>query len=323
MRLIYAIFAACARCQGRGKTCAYGRESPSVGQHLATHPSPIRSHVSPPISPRAARAHALKVGINSTSTIQTPPGSGESSIPEPLDKIQDPNLSQDETYYTAHGRFASEVIATINVRVGITPAATSNLVPFVDAPLFGEIDLDPPCILLGLPMELPPRARADKLVAIYWQHIDSVEPILDQERFFRSYEALYTSTDAFHHIDGEIWLSIINLVFALAVQRNESTSLKNRYEEATSYFQRAWTVLRPETILWKPGSIELVQCLMLMNRYLHCTNNQHKTWITAGLAIRIAQSMCLHLPQGSLAKDTSSERRLKQRVWVSCVSLDR
>lgn len=294
-----------------------------MGQRLATHPSSIRSHVSLPISPPAARAHPLEVELHSKSTIQTPPGSGESSISEPLDKSQDPNPSQDQTYYTAHGRFASEVIATINVRAGMTPAATSNLVPFVDAPLFGEIDLDSPYIPLGSPMELPPRVHADKLVAIYWQHIDSVEPILDRERFFRSYETLYASADAFRHTDGEIWLSVVNIVFALAAQRNESTPLKRRHEEATSYFQRAWMVLRPETILWKPGSIELVQCLMLMNRYLHCTNNQHKTWMTAGLAIRIAQSMCFHLPQGSLAKDSSNETRLKQRVWLSCVALDR
>ncbi|KAJ8104412.1 hypothetical protein POJ06DRAFT_244461 [Lipomyces tetrasporus] len=62
---------------------------------------------------------------------------------------------------------------------------------------------------------------------------------------------------------------------------------------------------------------------MLMNRYLHCTNNQQKTWMTAGLAMRIAQSMCGHLPEASSAKDSGDDRRLKRKVWASCVALDR
>ncbi|CRG86535.1 putative transcriptional regulatory protein C757,04 [Talaromyces islandicus] len=285
----------------------------------------MRSHVSLPISSPAARANLLEgeLELTSSSTIETTPGNGESSISETLGKSEDPNPGQDQAYYAAHGRFTSEVIATIDVRAGMTPPTTSNLVPFVDAPLFGEIDLESPHGTLRSPMELPPRTYADRLVAIYWQHLEPVETILDRERFFRSYEALYTSSSALPHTDYEVWLSILNIVFALAVQRHESTPQKKREEEANNYFQRAWAVLRPEIILWKPGSIELVQCLMLMNRFLHCTNNQHKTWVTAGLAIRIAQSMCFQLPEGSLAKDSLNDRRLRQRVWVSCVALDR
>lgn len=39
--------------------------------------------------------------------------------------------------------------------------------------------------------------------------------------------------------------------------------------------------------------------------------------------MRIAQSMCCHLPEGSPAKDCCNERQLKQQVWASCVALDR
>lgn len=197
--------------------------------------------------------------------------------------------------------------------------------PFVDAPLFGEIDLHSPDSVAHFAAELPPREYADSLVDIYWQHVDPVEPILDRERFFRGYEASYSRPGAWLHADPDVWLSIFNVVFALAVQIQEYIPQQKRDEEANRYFQRAWALLRPETILWKPGSIELVQCLMLMNRYLHCTNNQHKTWMTAGLAVRIAQSICCHLPEASstTAKDSCNDRQLKQRVWASCVALDR
>ncbi|KAH8689408.1 putative fungal-specific transcription factor [Talaromyces proteolyticus] len=227
----------------------------------------------------------------------------------------DPNRA----YYTAHGRFAGEVAAAIDVRAGIAPTAASNLVPFVDAPLFGEIDLHYPYRIPDFAAELPPRPYADRLVNIYWQHVDHVEPVLDRERFSRDYEALYSRSE----VSSEVWPSILNVVFALAVQRQEHIPLQRRDEEGNIFFKRAWALLRPETVLWQPGSLELVQCLMLMNRYLHCTNNQQKTWMTAGLAVRIAQSICCHLPEASSTKDSASDRELKQRVWINCVALDR
>lgn len=239
---------------------------------------------------------------------------------------EDPDPDQNRAYYTAHGRFAGLVAAAIDARAGLAPAATSNLVPFVDAPLFGEIDLHSPYSIHDFATELPPpRADTDRLVGIYWQYVDPVEPILDRDRFLHNYEALYSRPGALSHADRDVWPSILNVVFALAMQRQESIPLQKRDAEGNHYFQRAWALLRPETILWKPASLELVQCLMLMNRYLHCTNNQHKTWMTAGLAMRIAQSMCCHLPEASSAKESCNDRdrQLRKKVWASCVALDR
>lgn len=55
----------------------------------------------------------------------------------------------------------------------------------------------------------------------------------------------------------------------------------------------------------------------------HCTNNQHKTWMTVGMAMRVAQSIGCHLPETLLAQSVDHDRQLKKRVWVSCVALDR
>jgi hypothetical protein len=244
---------------------------------------------------------------------------------EQVDKAQEPELDGDQSraYYSTHGQFAGEVAAAIDVRAGLVPAATSNLVPFVDAPLFGGLNLHVPYNGLNSATELPPRAHADRLVCIYWQYVDPVEPVLSRERFLHGYEATYCRSGALLHAEHDVWLSILNVVFALAVQRQESIPPQQRDEEGNRFFQRAWVLLRPETILWKPGTLELVQCLMLMNRYLHCTSNQLKTWMTAGLAIRIAQSICCHLPEGSSAKNSSVDRQLKEQVWAGCVALDR
>ncbi|OKL57802.1 hypothetical protein UA08_07261 [Talaromyces atroroseus] len=271
---------------------------------------PTRSHGSIPVSPST-------LTVEASSDTHTPP-TGPSSRSGHLNEDQDPD--QNREYYSAHGRFAGDVAAAIDMRAGLAPVATSNLVPFVDAPLFGDIDLHHP---RGVLTDLPPRVHADRLVGIYWQHIHHVEPVLNRELFFHDYEASYSRPGALLHADHDVWPSILNAVFALAVQRQEAIPRQKRDEEGNRYFQRAWALLRPETIIWKPGSLELIQCLMLMNRYLHCTNNQQKTWMTAGLAMRIAQGMCCHLPEVPSTKDSINNRQSKQQVWASCVALDR
>lgn len=203
---------------------------------------------------------------------------------------------------------------------GLRPDTTCSLVPFVDAPLFGDIGEPPRNLVLDFASDLP-RAYADRLVAIYWHHVHPVEPVLDQQRFSRTYDAFYSRSGAPVHVDHDIWLSTLNLVFALAVQIQESVPMQKRDDEANRYFQRAWALLRPEAILWKPGSLELVQCLLLMNRYLHCTNNQQKTSMTATLAIRIAQNVVCQTSEETSAGD--ADRSLRQKVWASCVALER
>lgn len=193
----------------------------------------------------------------------------------------------------------------------------------MDAPLFGDVDLQSPYSDSNFASELPPQAHADKLVAIYWEFVDPIESVLDQEIFTYNYEASYSGCGSSISGCQDVWFSILNTVFALAVQRQESISLRRRNEEATRYFQRAWALLPPDMILWQAGSIELVQCLMLINRYLHCTNNQQKTWMTAGLAMRIAQNMCYHVPQSSLTNELFKEKQMKEKVWASLVGLDR
>ena len=195
--------------------------------------------------------------------------------------------------------------------------------PLVDAPLFGDLGLSSQSCLLSSSTELPPRAYADQLIDIYWQHVDPVEPVLDRQRFLENYEKAYSTPITPLCADYEIWLSILNVVFALAIQRQEKILLRQRNEDGNCFFQRAWALLPAESMLWKPASLELVQCLMLMNRYLHCTDNQQKTWMTAGLAMRIAQNMCCHLPEMPSVQGISDNKALKQKVWASCVALDR
>ncbi|KAL3441749.1 fungal-specific transcription factor domain-containing protein [Aspergillus insuetus] len=244
------------------------------------------------------------------TSIGTPSNNGD-SLAEPGDTEQDPkDLDRSPTYYGAHGRFAGQVVAAID------PAAKPHRVPFVDAPLFENLTLDtqPRSHFVT---ELPPRAHGDQLVDIYWRYVEPVEPVLDYERFRENYEKIYFTVDdpPCTRPDSSLWLCILNAVFALATQREEYVLAPQRNEQGNRFFLRAWALLPPD-LLWRPISLELLQSLILVNRYLHCTDNQHKTWMTAGVVIRMAQSMCGH-------ERESKDEELKLKVWATCVALDR
>ncbi|KAJ5200200.1 hypothetical protein N7491_009000 [Penicillium cf. griseofulvum] len=305
---------ACTTCQARDKKCAYGQLASALGKQTARKPrgraSPAQKPASMLVSPPA-------------SVTTTPPmvDSVHGSHHLDEDREAESDLEQDRAYCTAHGRFADQVAAAIDLRAGLIP--TTCQVPLVDAPLFGDLNLPSQSCLLSSSTELPPREYADQLIDIYWRHVHPAEPVLDRQRFLEKYDKAYSAPITPLCADYDLWLGILNLVFALAVQRQEQNPLHQRNEEGNCFFQRAWALLPAESLLWKPGSLELVQCLMLMNRYLHCTNNQQKTWMTAGLAMRIAQSMCCHLAEAPLVKGPSSDKALKRKIWASCVALDR
>lgn len=324
--------AACAKCQARAQACSYGQDSTGITISASRkHRYNNNDNNNTPSNVYDISGSHIDVPLSSAPTLRQPTPPSPPTRSEHLIKVQSPDQDSElaSESYTAHGPFAGQVAAAIAARAGVAPPATSaNLVPFVDAPLFGEIELDSLHSAASssdpLELHLPPRAYADRLIGIYWQHVHPIECILDREQFFLNYDSLYCLSDEdLQHPDQAIRLSMLYVVIAVAIQRQEATALQRRDEEANGYFLLAWRLLRPETILWKPGSVELVQCLMLINRYLHCTNNQHKTWMTAGMAVRVAQSIGCHLPETLSAKRFDPDRQLKKRVWVSCVAFDR
>ncbi|OHW90142.1 fungal specific transcription factor [Colletotrichum incanum] len=166
---------------------------------------------------------------------------------------------------------------------------------------------------------LPARKQADHLMDLYWYYVDPLYPFLDQQRFEHSYKALFagTSIDA----DERVFVSILNIIFALSTQLIESMPPEQRDSSSQGYFTRAQDLL--QLSLWDAGSIELIQCLLIMSQYLQSTNNPHQTWMIVGSAVRIAQGLGLHLPETSLELSNDSERDLVKRIWHGCLLMDR
>ena len=291
----------CERCQktkGPPEECKYVTPS-------------SQSRVQPPLTPNLPTPSA------STFSLPEPSDVHEDAIYENLNEVVGDDVNE----------FPSVVKSTINTRLGLPSGKKRCPIPLADAPMFGSL-----AILQDLGDEfnqaddvLPPRKQADRLVYLYWHYLEPLEPLLDEKQFHRSYQTFFTGGE----LDGDacIFLATLNTIFAFAMQLQESTPSQPRENSSTTFFLRAWRLLRPEAILWGAGSLELVQCLLLISRYLRCTRNLHQTWMALGSAVRLAQSLGLHasgdasssFDQGDVGRDGPS----RHRAWRCCVFLDR
>ncbi|KAL2427189.1 Sorbicillinoid biosynthetic cluster transcription factor 2 [Exophiala dermatitidis] len=298
--------ASCGRCQKKDhlrRTCRYTPSS--TGDALATED----------------RSHAFIAASNLTP-------SNDNSTASPTAQLPDARENRPLYGGVEPHVFACKINEAINARLGIPMAKNRCPMPLLDAPLFGDdLPRRPPVQHIdGASIHsdnvLPPRRHADHLVSLYWQRLDSLDPLLEQDRFSTSYELLFTGGEL--DCDERIFVSTLNAIFALSTQLQEFSSPHQRNEASKTFFQRAWTLLRPDTIVWGPSSVELVQCLLLLARYLECTRNLQHTWMAIGSAVRIAQSLGLHIQDKCPSTDpVNQDIRLRRRVWNYCAWLDR
>lgn len=219
--------------------------------------------------------------------------------------------------------FTGELKAAVEARLGLCVGGGPGLISVTNAPFFssgprnsstvgGSNDLD---------YVLPPRRHADDLVGFFWRHIHPLEPLLDESLIQSYYDALFAGTLV--AADERLFVSLLNVIFALSTQLRESIDLEERNHTGGTYFQRAWNLIHyPNSVIWDHASLELVQCLLLMTSYLKCTNNPHQTWMVAGSAVLVAQSLGLHR-MDQLSDQHISERRRRQQVWLGCLYMDR
>lgn len=221
-------------------------------------------------------------------------------------------------YTGSPSAFAGDVRATIDAKLGLPPSSKSIVVPMADAPLF-ELSLQKHTSSGNdaLDRVLPPRKDSDQLMDLYWRHVHPIDFFLVKDHFLQSYEAFFLGTTL--ESDENVLLSTLNVVFAFATQAQESLPHRKREADANAYFQRSWNLLHPESVLWGPGTPEMVLCLLLMGRYLQCTNHSHQAWMAVGTAIRLAQGLGRIDGQLSTPDSESQTQRLWQHISRCCL----
>lgn len=172
----------------------------------------------------------------------------------------------------------------------------------------------------------PQRGNADDYLHCYWEFIHPVFPIVHKSSFIKQYERLWLPADARSSsenrfdVDSTIYCSMLNLVFALGCQFSNLLPSSKRASMADEFYQRSRKVFLFEIL--DSSSLPLVQYLLLQGAYLQSSRYATRCWNVVGLAIRVAQSLGLHLPLGRKG-ETQLVREMKRRVWHTCVVLDR
>lgn len=215
--------------------------------------------------------------------------------------------------------FLEQVRAAINAKVAGYAAvpetrASANVVPAPD-----EDRGTSQRICEYRDYELPSRRNADSLVSRYWEVIHPLYPFLLRQTFEKSYHRIWTGMP----LDGDerTYLCLLNSIFALSSCITDSIPITQRIPTSKVYFQRARDLL--SLAFWESGSIETVQCLLIMAQYLQSTNDVHQCWMSVGQAVRMAQEMGLHLPEPAWLDQSLQERGLFRRIWHGCILMDR
>jgi hypothetical protein len=182
-----------------------------------------------------------------------------------------------------------------------------------------------------VPISLPPRADADALVEAYFRGVHSLYPFLHRGTFQSRYAQIWKSTSenindqrSQAEPDDRLFYSLLNALFALGVHFTSFLAPEQRAETSELYFSRAMGALNFGMLA--QGSLQLVQTLLLLSQYLQSTDMPGLCWNMVGLAIRVGQSIGLHIPRTTVpnqSKDLILLDELRRRVWGGCITFDR
>ena len=262
------------------------------------------------------------------SDVPAPARTPSSAVEVPKDAyamtgvLGDPSKSVEFFGSSSAGSFMRQINSAIDARLG-RPQASNTLLGASEgsrhaSQMTGTLDgSDDP-----LAYKLPPRRIADDLLNSYWDLLWAVFPIHDRTVFEEAYKSAWLGTAS--SIPESILHCMINMTLALGSQFSESINPDQRKESGRVFFNRAQKLFSPQ--LQDSPSIEGVQCLLLMGLFLQSTKESYQCWMLIGSAIRMAQSLGLHLPSSIRYSPGSQQHRdieIARRVWYGCVYMDR
>lgn len=204
-----------------------------------------------------------------------------------------PGEGEDESQEYFGGSSAGSFINQVRLAVKQKMRQTGPILPNQQsAPSSRQQDSVPQMKLYVAPdFVLPARRQADRLLNIYWDIVHVLYPFLDKAETIRKYQNLWTGEN--EDENDSMFVCILNVIFALSCQLNDTIEAERREQSAKMYYQRAKDLLD----LWSSGTFESVQAYLILGQYFQSTNEPHQCWMVIGAAIRTAQSLGIHLPE--------------------------
>ncbi|KAH7147108.1 fungal-specific transcription factor domain-containing protein [Dactylonectria estremocensis] len=170
---------------------------------------------------------------------------------------------------------------------------------------------------------IPIRRISDRYLQSFWDIVHPVFPILHRPTFTRFYGELWEPTSSEKTetaVDDPVMLATLNLVLAIGCRFTQCVNLGSRALQADLLYQRARTLVPIDCL--DIASLPIVQLLLLTAVHLQSTMYSSRCWNMVGLAMRVAQSLGLHLNQKPATRN-QLEREMRRRIWYTCVTLDR
>ncbi|KAK5189305.1 hypothetical protein LTR96_010909 [Exophiala xenobiotica] len=174
---------------------------------------------------------------------------------------------------------------------------------------------------------LPHRTTADNFVDIYFSTIHIAYPFISEPDFRKTYESFWQS-DSLEGFRGP-WLTLLLTIFAIgsfyegiAEFDHEGASNPRISYQHERYFDDAIAIAQNYA---SKHTIDHVCALLAQCFYLLATCQTDRCWTTLGLAVRIAQSIGLHVEEDHRAGREAAlvPQEMCRRVWYSLFVLDR
>ncbi|TPX12372.1 uncharacterized protein E0L32_007019 [Thyridium curvatum] len=173
---------------------------------------------------------------------------------------------------------------------------------------------------------LPPRRVADGFVEAFWKYFHPILPVLHRPAFMRVYNRLWAPTNEVgsdltsDKTEEVTFFSTLNIVLAIGCQFGDQVAGPRGADIADKLYQRLKRCFTDEML--DSPTLSTVQLLLLTGVYLQSTKYANRCWNAIGSAIRVAQSIGIHLERRSDSTN-QVEREMERRVWHMCVFLDR
>ncbi|KAI9742133.1 MAG: hypothetical protein M1834_000523 [Cirrosporium novae-zelandiae] len=331
----------CARCEGYGYQCTWSHKSLSKGSHdtsILEKKFRDRQALCQAINSYETLIKSLQAGLNDSesSAVDSTIASIRQQLPEyyrhPFERPESlPKTPVRLSSITSQDEPSEDTLADqsylgkasdihfFNTVKGILDEQDSSdgtvlekgILSYNQASLYGKIPDAPNRSLV-----LPSKENADNFVEIYFSTIHLAYPFVCKSDFLAAYKKFWD--DGPHNTKNGSWLPLLYTIFAIGAfytsfphKGNDDPNIHARYFEQALLYGRV------------TGECS---CQNFHFDQSHCQADDIRCWNILGLAIRMAQSIGLHVEDPGLKftnRANGERREMGRRAWYSLYVLDR
>ncbi|CZR69699.1 related to transcriptional activator acu-15 [Phialocephala subalpina] len=329
----------CSRCEGYGHSCIWsgGRKTRSQTS-IVSSPGGLRPESLPPEKDpwqMAVRSYDTLVRRIRPDLSESARAATDSSLsyirnqlPQELSELDDPLEDCPPSTFQGSGRIENPQrylgeASDVRFFHAVKQVLQDNTLEPPEVVSEHEIQsydqgIEPPDVS-GRHIGLPPKESADSYINIYFSTIHIAYPFICKPEFMVRYEK-YWKGDLEDGLNAS-WLSILYTIFSIGAYYHSFPRSENDVTHVhLRYFRQA---LALSGSVLSNCTLTNVQMLLTQCFFLLATGQTDRCWNSLGLAIRVGQSIGLHVENALKSRSSPVEQETMRRTWYSMFVLDR